>query len=80
MTSNYIKHKKAAMTWTMYVMEAVGRAKRTGIPVTLHVGKETSAMVLQEALLSLHLVEKMPLGMFTYKHIRYTNETITTRY
>ena len=29
------------MTWTMYVMEAVGRAKRTGIPVTLHVGKET---------------------------------------
>ena len=27
MTSNYIKEKKAAMTWTMYVMEAVGRAR-----------------------------------------------------
>ena len=53
MTSDYIKHKKAAMTWTMYVMEAVGRAKRTNLPVTLHVGKEQSAMVLQEALLSL---------------------------
>ena len=53
MTSNYIKEKKAAMTWTMYVMEAVGRAKRTGPIVTLHVGKEQSAMVLQEALLSL---------------------------
>ena len=53
MTSNYIKEKKAAMTWTMYVMEAVGRAKRTGIPVTLHIGKEQSAMILQDALLSL---------------------------
>ena len=53
MTSNYIKQKKAAMTWTMYVMEAVGSAKRTNLPVTLHVGKEQSAMVLQEALLSL---------------------------
>ena len=53
MTSDYIKHKKAAMTWTMFVMEAVGRAKRTNLPVTLHVGKEQSAMVLQEALLSL---------------------------
>jgi hypothetical protein len=37
----------------MYVMEAVSRAKKTKQTVTLHVGKESSAMLLQDALLSL---------------------------
>ena len=47
------KAKRDAVTWTMYVMEAVGRAKRTGHIITLHVGKEQSAMISQDALLSL---------------------------
>ena len=53
MTSNEIKLKKKMMSWTMYVMEAVSRAKKTKQTVTLHVGKESSAMLLQDALLSL---------------------------
>ena len=53
MTSSEIKKKKQMLTWTMYVMDAVSRAKKTKQTVTLHVGKESSAMLLQDALLSL---------------------------
>mgnify|MGYP001169039228 FL=1 len=53
MTSNELKRKRQMMTWTMYVMDAVARAKKTKSTVTLHVGKESSAMLLQDALLSL---------------------------
>ena len=53
MTSNELKRKRQMMTWTMYVMDAVAKAKRTNSTVTLHVGKESSAMLLQDALLSL---------------------------
>jgi hypothetical protein len=53
MTSNELKRKRQMMTWTMYVMDAVAKAKRTKSTVTLHVGKESSAMLLQDALLSL---------------------------
>ena len=50
MTSNELKRKRQMMTWTMYVMDAVAKAKRTKSTVTLHVGKESSAMLLQDAL------------------------------
>ena len=53
MTSSEIKKKKQMLTWTMDVMDAVSRAKKTKQTVTLHVGKESSAMLLQDALLSL---------------------------
>ena len=53
MTSSEIKKKKQMLTWTMYVMDAVSRAKKTKQTITLHVGKESSAMLLQDALLSL---------------------------
>tara|TARA_R100001463_G_scaffold66619_2_gene120219 strand:+ start:96 stop:314 length:219 start_codon:yes stop_codon:yes gene_type:complete len=53
MTSEEIKKKKRAVRWSMYVMDAVARAKKSKQTVTIHVGKESSAMILQDALLSL---------------------------
>ena len=45
--------KTEAMEWTAYVLEAVGKAKKYQRPVTLDVGKESSALMLEDALLNL---------------------------
>ena len=45
MTSDEIRLKKKMMSWTMYVMEAVSRAKKTKQTVTLHVGKESTYVI-----------------------------------
>ena len=47
------KRRRQSIQWTAYVLEAVGKAKKYQRPVTLDVGKESSALMLEDALLNL---------------------------
>lgn len=44
---------RRSIQWTAYVLEAVGKAKKYKKPVTLDVGKESSALMLEDALLQI---------------------------
>jgi len=39
-----------AMSWSAYVLEAVGKAKKYGKPVYLDVGRESTAFMMEDAL------------------------------
>ena len=43
------------MEWTALVLEAVGKAKKYQRPITLDVARESSALLLEDALLQLAL-------------------------
>ena len=49
------KHKRQSIQWTALVLEAVGKAKKYQRPVTLDVGRESSALLLEDALLQMAL-------------------------
>ena len=53
--NKFLKQKRQSIQWTAYVLEAVGKAKKYQKPVTLDVGKESSALLLEDALLQLAL-------------------------
>ncbi|AXH71636.1 hypothetical protein P031_gp15 [Pelagibacter phage HTVC031P] len=44
---------KDTVSWTFYVLSAVKKAKQSSTPVILDVGKESSASLLQDALMAL---------------------------
>ena len=46
-------HIMDAMSWSAYVLEAVGKAKKYGKPVYLDVGKESSAYMMEDALMQM---------------------------
>tara|TARA_B100000214_G_scaffold112956_1_gene79835 strand:- start:115 stop:321 length:207 start_codon:yes stop_codon:yes gene_type:complete len=48
-------NRRKSMEWTALVLEAVGRAKKYQQTTTLDVAKESSAMMLEDALLQLAL-------------------------
>jgi hypothetical protein len=41
------------VSWTFYVLQAVKAAKQSSSPVTLHVARESSASLVQDALMAL---------------------------
>ena len=47
------KNKRASIEWTAYVLEAVGKAKKYNKPVFLDVGKESTAFMMDDALMNL---------------------------
>ena len=47
------KNKRASIEWTAYVLEAVGKAKKYNKPVFLDVGRESTAFMMEYALLNL---------------------------
>jgi len=47
------KNRRASIEWTAYVLEAVGKAKKYNKPVFLDVGKESTAFMMEDALLNL---------------------------
>jgi|TARA_R110000822_G_scaffold91216_7_gene210437 hypothetical protein len=47
--------RRDSITWTKYLLTAVEKAKLTGDIVTLEIGKESSANLLQHALTALAL-------------------------
>ena len=47
------KNKRASIEWTAYVLEAVGKAKKYNKPVFLDVGKESTAFMMEDALMNL---------------------------
>ena len=51
--SKLLKQKRQSIQWTAYVLEAVGKAKKYQKPITLDVAKESSALMLEDALLNL---------------------------
>ena len=53
--SKLLKQKRKSMEWTALVLEAVGKAKKYQRPITLDVAKESSALLLEDALLQLAL-------------------------
>lgn len=53
--SKLLKQKRKSMEWTTLVLEAVGKAKKYQRPITLDVAKESSALLLEDALLQLAL-------------------------
>ena len=48
-------NRRKSMEWTALVLEAVGKAKKYQRPITLDVAKESSALLLEDALLQLAL-------------------------
>ena len=42
-----------AMSWSAYVLEAVGKAKKYGKQVYLDVGKESTAYMMEDALMQM---------------------------
>ena len=50
-----LKQKRQSIQWTAIVLEAVGKAKKYQRPITLDVAKESSALLLEDALLQLAL-------------------------
>jgi|TARA_R100001510_G_C7635662_1_gene193853 hypothetical protein len=52
---SFSKHKRQSIQWTALVLEAVGKAKKYQRPVTLDVGRESSALLLEDALLQMAL-------------------------
>ena len=53
--NKFLKQKRKSMQWTALVLEAVGKAKKYQRPITLDVAKESSALLLEDALLQLAL-------------------------
>ena len=51
--NKFLKQKRQSIQWTAYVLEAVGKAKKYQKPITLDVAKESSALLLEDALLNL---------------------------
>ena len=49
------KRRRQSIQWTAYVLEAVGKAKKYQRPITLDVARESSALLLEDALLQLAL-------------------------
>ena len=49
------KHKRQSIQWTALVLEAVGKAKKYQRPITLDVARESSALLLEDALLQMAL-------------------------
>jgi len=47
------KAKQDTVSWTFYVLSAVKKAKESSTPVVLHVAKDSSASLLQDALMAL---------------------------
>ena len=47
------KNRRASIEWTAYVLEAVGKAKKYNKPVFLDVGRESTAFMMEDALLNL---------------------------
>lgn len=47
------KTKQDTVSWTFYVLAAVKKAKESSTPVVLHVAKDSSASLLQDALMAL---------------------------
>ena len=47
------KTKQDTVSWTFYVLSAVKKAKESSTPVILHVAKDSSASLLQDALMAL---------------------------
>ena len=47
------KNRRASIEWTAYVLEAVGKAKKYNKPVFLDVGKESTAFMMEDALMNL---------------------------
>ena len=52
---SFSKRKRQSIQWTALVLEAVGKAKKYQRPVTLDVGRESSALLLEDALLQMAL-------------------------
>ena len=48
-------NRRKSIQWTALVLEAVGKAKKYQRPVTLDVGRESSALLLEDALLQMAL-------------------------
>ena len=44
------KNLADAMSWSAYVLEAVGKAKKYGKPVYLDVGRQSTAFMMEDAL------------------------------
>jgi len=42
-----------AMSWSAYVLEAVGKAKKYGKPVYLDVGRQSTAFMMEDALMQM---------------------------
>ena len=53
--NKFLKQKRKSMQWTALVLEAVGKVKKYQRPITLDVAKESSALLLEDALLQLAL-------------------------
>ena len=53
--NKFLKQKRKSMQWTALVLAAVGKAKKYQRPITLDVAKESSALLLEDALLQLAL-------------------------
>ena len=53
--NKFLKQKRQSIQWIAYVLEAVGKAKKYQRPITLDVAKESSALLLEDALLQLAL-------------------------
>ena len=51
--NKFLKQKRKSMQWTALVLEAVGKAKKYQRPITLDVARESSALLLEDALLNL---------------------------
>jgi len=47
------KPKDDAVSWTFYVLSAVKKAKTSSEPVVIHIAKESSASLIQDALMAL---------------------------
>ena len=47
------KNRRASIEWTAYVLEAVGKAKKYNKPVFLDVGRESTAFMMEDALLNM---------------------------
>jgi hypothetical protein len=45
--------KQDTVSWTFYVLSAVKKAKTSEMPVTIHIAKESSASLIQDALMAL---------------------------
>ena len=52
---SFSKHKRQSIQWTALVLEAVGKAKKYQRPITLDVARESSALLLEDALLQMAL-------------------------
>ena len=47
------KAEKETVSWTFYVLSAVKKAKTSPTPVVIHIAKESSASLIQDALMAL---------------------------